>query len=232
MKKSIFAAAGAVFISLGAAVFFSGCASSLEAEAKSDVPVSKRVERERIDWKGASIGAEIPAWVYSALDEDYKAISRLPQFEGKVIFFEESQGKNLDLLKSNVNNFDVQGAFSRRLSNFVIAKFGGEQEGSKNDVDSESYLKEIVSTFSKTEINGLGRELDYWVKTRYIDNDAKTSQDIYQYFVVYGIDKKDLRIALDRALGLAQAKSESQKKMKEDVTEAILEAQYFAESEY
>lgn len=198
MKKSIFAAAGAVFISLGAAVFFSGCASSPEAEAKSDVPVSKRVERERIDWKGASIGAEIPAWVYSALDEDYKAISRLPQFEGKVIFFEESQGKNLDLLKSNVNNFDVQGAFSRRLSNFVIAKFGGEQEGSKNDVDSESYLKEIVSTFSKTEINGLGRELDYWVKTRYIDNDAKTSQDIYQYFVVYGIDKKDLRIALDR----------------------------------
>lgn len=46
MKKSIFAAAGAVFISLGAVVFFSGCASSPEAEAKSDVPVSKRVERE------------------------------------------------------------------------------------------------------------------------------------------------------------------------------------------
>ena len=34
MKKSIFAAAGAVFISLGAAVFFSGCASSPEAEEK------------------------------------------------------------------------------------------------------------------------------------------------------------------------------------------------------
>ena len=75
-------------------------------------------------------------------------------------------------------------------------------------------------------------ELDYWVKTRYIDNDAKTTQDIYQYFVVYGIDKKDLRLAFDRALGLVQAKNESQKKMKEDVTEAILEAQYFAESEY
>ena len=232
MKKSIFAAAGAVFISLGAAVFFSGCASSPKAEVKSDVPVSKHVVRERIDWKGASIEEAIPDWVRYALNEDYKAISRLPQFEEKIIFFEESQGRNLDPLKSSVNNFDVQGAFSRRLSNFVIAKFGGELEGSKNDVDSESYLKEIVSTFSKAEINGLGRELDYWVKTRYIDNDAKTSQDIYQYFVVYGIDRKDLRLALDRALGLVQAKNESQKKMKEDVTEAILEAQYFAESEY
>ncbi len=228
MKKSIFAAA----ISISVAVFFSGCASSPKTDVKSEVPVSKHVVRERIDWKGASLDAEIPAWVHYALDEDYKAISRLPQFEEKIIFFEENQGKNLDLLKSSVNNFDVQGAFSRRLSNFVIAKFGGEQQGSKDESASESYLNEIVSTFSKSEINGLGRELDYWVKTRYIDNDAKTTQDIYQYFVVYGIDKKDLRLALDRALGLVEAKNESQKKMKEDVTEAILEAQYFAESEY
>lgn len=204
--------------------------SSCQSTSNAAVTVSKRVEREMIDWKGASIGSEIPSWVVDAVDQNYKAISQLPQFENKLIFFAEDQGKNLDMLKSWVNNFNVQGAFSKSVSNFVISKFGGEQAGSKNDETSESFLKEITSTYSKTEINGLSKELDYWVKTRYIDNDKKTSEDIYQYFVVYAIDKNELKLQLDRALGLVEAKEESQKKLKVEVSAAIDEVQFFAEN--
>ena len=204
--------------------------SSCQSTSNVAVTVSKRVEREMIDWKGASIGSEIPSWVVDAVDQNYKAISQLPQFENKLIFFAEDQGKNLDMLKSWVNNFNVQGAFSKSVSNFVISKFGGEQAGSKNDETSESFLKEITSTYSKTEINGLSKELDYWVKTRYIDNDKKTSEDIYQYFVVYAIDKNELKLQLDRALGLVEAKEESQKKLKVEVSAAIDEVQFFAEN--
>lgn len=204
--------------------------SSCQSTSNAAVTVSKRVEREMIDWKGASIGSEIPSWVVDAVDQNYKAISQLPQFENKLIFFAEDQGKNLDMLKSWVNNFNVQGAFSKSVSNFVISKFGGEQAGSKNDETSESFLKEITSTYSKTEINGLSKELDYWVKTRYIDHDKKTSEDIYQYFVVYAIDKNELKLQLDRALGLVEAKEESQKKLKVEVSAAIDEVQFFAEN--
>ena len=204
--------------------------SSCQSTSNAAVTVSKRVEREMIDWKGASIGSEIPSWVVDAVDQNYKAISQLPQFENKLIFFAEDQGKNLDMLKSWVNNFNIQGAFSKSVSNFVISKFGGEQAGSKNDETSESFLKEITSTYSKTEINGLSKELDYWVKTRYIDHDKKTSEDIYQYFVVYAIDKNDLKLQLDRALGLVEAKEESQKKLKVEVSAAIDEVQFFAEN--
>ena len=204
--------------------------SSCQSTSNAAVTVSKRVEREMIDWKGASIGSEIPSWVVDAVDQNYKAISQLPQFENKLIFFAEDQGKNLDMLKSWVNNFNVQGAFSKSVSNFVISKFGGEQAGSKNDETSESFLKEITSTYSKTEINGLSKELDYCVKTRYIDHDKKTSEDIYQYFVVYAIDKNELKLQLDRALGLVEAKEESQKKLKVEVSAAIDEVQFFAEN--
>ena len=204
--------------------------SSCQSTSNVAVTVSKSVEREMIDWKGASVGSEIPSWVVDAVDQNYKAISQLPQFENKLIFFAEDQGKNLDMLKSWVNNFNVQGAFSKSVSNFVISKFGGEQAGSKNDETSESFLKEITSTYSKTEINGLSKELDYWVKTRYIDNDKKTSEDIYQYFVVYAIDKNELKLQLDRALGLVEAKEESQKKLKVEVSAAIDEVQFFAEN--
>ena len=204
--------------------------SSCQSTSNAAVAVSKSVEREMIDWKGASVGSEIPSWVVDAVDQNYKAISQLPQFENKLVFFAEDQGKNLDMLKSWVNNFNIQGAFSKSVSNFVISKFGGEQAGSKNDETSESFLKEITSTYSKTEINGLSKELDYWVKTRYIDHDKKTSEDIYQYFVVYAIDKNDLKLQLDRALGLVEAKEESQKKLKVEVSAAIDEVQFFAEN--
>ena len=204
--------------------------SSCQSTSNASVAVSKSVEREMIDWKGASVGSEIPSWVVDAVDQNYKAISQLPQFENKLVFFAEDQGKNLDMLKSWVNNFNIQGSFSKSVSNFVISKFGGEQAGSKADETSESFLKEITSTYSKTEINGLSKELDYWVKTRYIDHDKKTSEDIYQYFVVYAIDKNELKLQLDRALGLVEAKEESQKKLKVEVSAAIDEVQFFAEN--
>ena len=211
-------------------LLFSSCQSNSNVES-SNVVASKSVVREMIDWKGASIGNEIPSWVFDAVDQNYEAISKLPQFENRMIFFAEDQGKNLDMLKSWVNNFNVQSAFSKSVSNFVITKFGGEQSGSKADETSESFLTEITSTFSKTEINGLSKELDYWVKTRYIDNMAESSEDIYQYFVVYAIDKNELKLQLDRALGLVEAKDESQKKLKAEVSAAIAEVQFFAENQ-
>ena len=209
-------------------LLFVSCQSTSK-EATTDV-VSKHVEREMIDWKSASIGSEIPSWVVDAVDQNYSAIAQLPQFENKIIFFAEDQGKNLDMLKSWVNNFNVQGAFSKSVSNFVITKFGGEQSGSKSDETSESFLKEITSTFSKTEINGLSKELDYWVKVRYIDNDKQKTEDIYQYFVVYAIDKNELKLQFDRALGLVEAKDEVENKLKVEVSAAIEEVQFFAEN--
>ena len=182
-----------------------------------------------IDWKGASIGSELPDWVYSAVDNDVLALSTLPQFENKIIYFAEDQGQNLDLLKSWVNNFNVQASFSRELSNFVIAKFGGEQNGSKNEEEVQMYLNELVASCSKAEINGLGKKLDYWVKTRYIDKELDTIKDVYQYFVVFAIDKDDFKLQMDRVLGRVEAKTEAQKKLKADVKLAIEEAQAFAE---
>lgn len=215
---------GIIFVSIFLVI---SCASKPAVEEQKPV-VSKKVEREMIDWKGASIGSDIPEWLYSAVDNDVMAIASLPEFENKVIYFAEDQGKNLDLLKSWVNNFNIQATFSRELSNFVIAKFGGELNGSKNEEDVEMYLNELVATCSRAEINGLGKKLDYWVKTRYIDNELDTMSDTYQYFVVYAIDKDDLKLQLDRVLGKVEAKTEAQKKIKDDVQKAIEEVSVFA----
>jgi hypothetical protein len=223
-KMKILEKLGIIFVSIFLVI---SCASKPAVEEQKPV-VSKKVEREMIDWKGASIGSNIPEWLYYAVDNDVKAISNLPDFENKIIYFAEEQGKNLDLLKSWVNNFNIQATFSRELSNFVIAKFGGELNGSKNEENMEMYLNELVATCSRAEINGLGKKLDYWVKTRYTDNELDIMTDTYQYFVVYAIDKDDFRIQLDRVLGKVEAKTEVQKKLKSDVQKAIEEVSVFA----
>ena len=45
------------------------------------------------------------------------------------------------------------------------------------------------------------------------------------------MDKNDLKLQLDRALGLVEAKDEVQKKLKVEVSAAIDEVQFFAENQ-
>lgn len=223
-----------VIKSVGVATIFAtmliGCGSTKVVESTTPVS-SKHVEREMIDWKGASIGSPVPEWVQSAIDGNKSAFTKMPQFENKIVFIAERTGKNLNALKSWTTNVNISGAFSKSLSDFVIAKFGGEATGSPDEKDEyNSYLQELTSTFSKMEINGMMQEMDYWVKTRIIDKDAKTTEDIYQYIVVYGMGKENFALQLDRALGKVEAKNQAQAQLKADTKSAMLEAQVFAES--
>lgn len=215
-----------ISVSLAGALLLSSCASTSSAP---QVKKSSHVERELIDWKGAGIGTEIPDWAISAADNDVKALKKLPQFEGKTIFFAENQGKNLKTLKSWTENFDARGNFSQRLSSFVTEKFGGELKGSVDEQgEQETYLEELVSVFSRMEFSGLGKELDYWVKTRYIDRDKKTTEDIYQYFIVYAMDTNLFNETLDIAMGKVEARTESQKEMQKNIRNAMSENQAWA----
>ena len=230
MKKIVLS----VFVLLASFVMFSACGSKPAAEttATPQPPaVTKHIERVMVDWKGASIGSEVPSWVYDAVESDYSSLSKLPQLSKKKIICAEGQGKNLDLLKSWVNNFDVQSTYSKSISNFVTTNFGGELSGSKDSGISENFLDELTASFSKNEINGLSKELDFWVLTRTIDNDKNTISDIYEYFVVYGIDQADFDYQVSEALGLVESKNESEAALKSRIQDAMIEAKVFSELE-
>lgn len=230
MKKIILSVAMLTVLGIG----FIGCASkntSTESKKPEAPAVSKHIERVMVDWKGASIGAEVPAWVYDAVEEDYVALSKLPQLSKKKIICAEAQGKNLDLLKSWVNNFDVQATFSKSISNYVTNNFGGELTGSKDSAISNNFLDELTATFSKHEINGLSKELDFWVLTRTIDHDKDTTTDMYEYFVVYAIDQADFDYQVSEALGLVDAKNEAEEELKDRIQNAMEEVKVYSERE-
>lgn len=230
VTKVIFGIGAAALLALS----FAGCASTNKAETApvaadtSSAKKQKHVEREIIDYKGAALGSEIPSWVENAINGDYNVLSTRPEFKDRTIFTAEGSGKNLDLVKSWVNNFNVQSEFSKSISNYVLINFGGVLQGSKDKEKSETYLKEIAASFSNMKISGLTKNLDYWVQLRKIDNDKNKIEDEYRYYVVYSIDTADFQHQIDEALGKIKAEDEKEQELKNEVEGAMVGAMIYA----
>ncbi|MDR0400987.1 MAG: hypothetical protein LBH51_08600 [Treponema sp.] len=184
------------------------------------------IDRIRVDYQGAVTGSEIPAWVQAAIDFDTVSLQKLPGFEGKVAVVDYGVGQNLELLRSLVNNFNVQASVARRISNYVEANFGGEQLGDKDTTENRSFVEEVVATFSRVEINGLAREKEYWVKLRTIDREKRSEAEQYYYYVLYSIPEQLLNEQVSRAMSNIPAKTKDQEEIRSNVEEAMKRAAY------
>jgi hypothetical protein len=211
------------------------CAGSSKQDAPTgviegtgaDAPkTANNIERIRVDYQGAVTGSEIPAWVQAAIDFDTEALQKLPGLEGKIAVVDYGVGQNLELLRSLVNNFNVQASVARRISNYVEANFGGEQLGDKNTAENRNFVEEVVATFSRVEINGLAREKEYWVKLRTIDRGKKTETEQYYYYVLYSIPEQTLNEQIARAMSNIPAKTKDQEEIRSNVEEAMKRVMY------
>jgi hypothetical protein len=201
----------------------SGTIEGTGAEAPK---TASNIERVRVDYQGAVTGSEIPAWVQAAIDFDTESLQRLSGFEGKIAVVDYGVGQNLELLRSLVNNFNVQASVARRISNYVEANFGGEQLGDKNTAENRSFVEEVVATFSRVEINGLAREKEYWVKLRTIDRGKKTEDEQYYYYVLYSIPEQTLNDQIARAMNNIPARTKDQEEIRSNVEEAMKRVMY------
>ncbi|MDR2177320.1 MAG: hypothetical protein LBP20_04665 [Treponema sp.] len=201
-------------------------AGTIEGTGAAAPGVAAGIERVRVDYQGAVTGAEIPAWVQAAIDFDTDSLQRLPGFEGKIAVVDYGTGQNLELVRSLVNNFNIQASVARRISNYVEANFGGEQLGDKNTAENRSFVEEVVATFSRVTISGLAREKEYWVKLRTIDRAKKTESEQYYYYVLYSIPEQLLNEQIARAMGNVSAKTRDQEEIRASVEDAMKRAAY------
>ncbi|MDR0669360.1 MAG: hypothetical protein LBF95_04685 [Treponema sp.] len=203
-----------------------GPTGSIEGTGVEAPRASTSIERIRVDYQGAVTGSEIPAWVQAAIDFDTDSLQRLPGFEGKIAIVDYGVGQNLELLRSLVNNFNIQASVARRISNYVEASFGGEQLGDKNTAENRSFVEEVVATFSRVEISGLAREKEYWVKLRTIDRGKKTESEQYYYYVLYSISEQLLNEQIARAMDNIPARTRDQEEIRASVEDAMKRAAY------
>ena len=229
MKKHFFLSCLAAAVI--AAAVLTGCSSAPNAgtgqNSGSAAPAkSQAVQFVRVDYQGAAIGSDVPVWVESAVNGDLEAIKKIPRFQGKVPFVDYGSGQNLDLLRSWVNNFNVQAGVSRRIVNYVDAQFGGILTGNKDTPENQNYLKEIIASLSSAQFSGLAKEMDYWIKLRIIDTGKGTEREEYRYYVIYSMSEADLQYQIDRAMGKISAKNQEQKELKNEVEDAMKQVRF------
>jgi hypothetical protein len=229
MKNRVFL----LFTAIVVAAVLTACGSAPSAnsassgsDSSSSSKPSNPIQRITVDYQGAAIGSDIPAWVEAAVNSDLDTIKKMPRFKDKEPIVDWGSGQNLDLVRSFVNNFNVAGGVSRRITTYVEAEFGGAQLGSKDSPENRNFVKEIVASFSNAEFSGLAREMDYWVKLRVIDRGKGTETEDYRYYVVFSIPEDILQHQIDVAMGKVSAKNQEQQEIKKDVEAAMKSARF------
>jgi len=205
------------------------CGSTTKVEktevAETSAPAKLPVESVTYDWQGKSVGAKIPDWVRFASQNDYDAISAMPEYKDKVIFFADGRMDDLEGVKLRTRDFDARTEFSKLLSDNVIAKSGNAYVKS-GDEETMKYIKEISATFSKTNFSGFKKEQSFWTLTRYTDNNKGTFKDEYEYFVIHSMEKNLYQNQIDEIMGKIEAKTEKEREIKDDVEATMKEAQH------
>lgn len=229
MKKTTVAALAAGIFAGAAALMATGCGSTQVAQQPAAAQPAATVataqpavaapvaQTQIIDWKGAAFGEQIPQWARDAINNDYGAISRLPQFDGKIPVVRANTGKNLAALRAWVNNVDVKSGVATTLSTKVRAKAGGEGRGNV-DGSYDRYAQELEANFSQVEINGLAQEMDYWTLTRKVGADGKP-EDTYNFVVVYSIDREVFNQQIQQVLEKRKPQNDAEKKFEQDLEE-------------
>jgi hypothetical protein len=220
---------------IGIAAALVSCAGSPEkagpaaavAGTGADAPkAAGNIERIRVAYQGEQAGAEIPAWVQAAIDFNTESLQKLPGFEGKIAIVDYGVGRNLELLRTMVNNFNIQASVARRLSKYVKANFSDGRLGGKNTAENESFVEEVAAAFSNMTISGLAKEKEYWVKLRTIDRDKKKDTEQYYYYVLYLIPEEVLNEQIAQVMAGIPAKTKDQEEIRSGVEEAMKQAAY------
>jgi hypothetical protein len=219
MKKIVW-----LMLPLTTILLLAACASQPSQSAST--PSSRSSSRgssnlELLEDKGSAMGVSAPSWVEAAVQDDYTALKKDPRFEGKTPFVFSGQGQDLDITQSWVTNFIAGGAISRQISTAVNAKFEGGLKGG-DDANKMKKLQEIVATLSRTEINGMAREMDWWRLNRRKDTGAET----YTYFVVYSISTENLNYQIAQAMGKISAQAADEKELVDDMKAALNELEF------
>ena len=203
------------------AVGFTGCKTTHVAGSgiKGQSASVKKVNRQIVDYQGASTGSEIPMWVKMLNDGQYgqKALSKvMPDLEGKKIFVVTGQGDNLDFVKSWVTLVDIEtqvsGSLERVTGKVVTSKMEGknEAEGQENNKSQiERTLNDYRIALQDVRIAGLERVAEYWTLIDVIEK-KKTLKSYYTYYSVWAMNQDIFNRQLEKSLeGINEATTEA-----------------------
>jgi hypothetical protein len=140
-----------------------------------------------------------------------------------VFKFESPRAKDLQGAELWTKNFTAASEIAQQVKNRVQVKFAGAAAGDMNKL--ETYMEQVVKSFSDATFAGYKQKDSYWVQMRYYKSDGKVDEEAYTYLALYTIPKDTLdelvRKALDEANNANKPQSPEEQTARKRVQEAF-----------
>lgn len=155
-----------------------------------------------LEHKGTALGANVPAWVMTYIENGSSGIEKLPEFKGKYVIVLDSEGQSKQGTQTAMDNMDAPVQIARYLSTRVQQKFAGAQVGDRDQLTE--YFENVVKTVSEAKFSGFMAGPDWWVYLQYYKPGAKNKSEverrIYRVIKLYSIDTEVLQKQLEKYL--------------------------------
>ncbi|GAB1456477.1 MAG: hypothetical protein RBT62_00180 [Spirochaetia bacterium] len=189
------------------AVFaIASCAS--QPAATGPAPADTVLTPDVLEHKGTALGAAVPAWTMSYIEDGASGVEKLAEYKGKYVIVLDSEGQSKQGTLAAMDNMDAPVQIARYLSTRVQAKFAGAQVGDRDQLTE--YFENVVKTVSEARFSGFMAGPDWWVYLQYYKPGAKTKAEvdrrIYRVIKIYTIDKTVLETQLNKYLNESEAK--------------------------
>lgn len=226
MKKSIF------ILSVVTALVFAGCGTTKTVKGSGIKGNAAKVQKSYVtilDYQGASFGSEIPQWVVEIGNGNYSAealLPILPGISGKKPFVVVARGDNLEYTRQWADLVDVENQVGDEMQRIVGKAVSAVQKGRAKQVGDtkdatvlEQELNMYKQAVSAVELNGLEKIASYWIQKEVKPSkNSKESKIYYEYYAVWGMNKKLYDIQIQSALDGVEDNTDEGKALKETLS--------------
>ena len=225
MKKRSF------ILALAALCFLSSCGTTKVTGSgiKGKAPKVQKNYVTILDYQGASFGSEIPQWVVEIGNGNYSAeylSPIMPGISGKKPFVVVARGDNLEFTKQWADLVDVENQVGDEMQRIVGKAVSASQKGRSKqtgDVKDATLLEQELNMYkqavSAVELNGLEKIASYWIQKEVKPSkSSKESKVYYEYYAVWGMNKKLYDIQIQNALNSIDDNTDEGKALKETLS--------------
>ena len=226
MKKSI------LILSVVTALVFAGCETTKTVKGSGIKGNAAKVQKSYVtilDYQGASFGSEIPQWVVEIGNGNYSAealLPILPGISGKKPFVVVARGDNLEYTRQWADLVDVENQVGDEMQRIVGKAVSAVQKGRAKQVGDtkdatvlEQELNMYKQAVSAVELNGLEKIASYWIQKEVKPSkNSKESKIYYEYYAVWGMNKKLYDIQIQSALDGVEDNTDEGKALKETLS--------------
>ncbi|MBU0936326.1 MAG: hypothetical protein KKC64_11955 [Spirochaetes bacterium] len=198
-----------------------GCASK-PAEMTAPLTVAT-YPPQILEHPGTAWGTNPPQWILEYVSKGYKAVERMPDYEGQFVVIVNEEGESRDGASLAAARMNSQTRISAFMETRVRDTFAGAQVGDKDMI--ETYMERVVKSVSEASFNGFLMEDETWAYMQEFTTEGEPDRRVYRVYQLWTINKEALERQLQEILDGAEA-LEPKTPEKERAIEAVQNAFY------